>query len=40
MKNLLVFLLLADVILKDNTIRDTKNGTQKAAIFMNKNVPP
>ena len=28
-----------DVVLKDNIIRDTKNGTQKAAIFMNKNAP-
>ena len=28
-----------DVVLKDNIIRDTKNGTQKAAIFMSKNSP-
>src|SRR5882762_6896092 len=29
----------ADVVLKDNIIRDTKKGTQKAAIFVNKNTP-
>ncbi len=29
-----------DVLLKDNIIRDTKDGTQKAAIFINKNCPP
>ena len=30
----------SDVVLKDNIIRDTKSGTQKAAIFINKNTPP
>ena len=29
-----------DVLLENNIIRDTKNGTQKAAIFINKNTPP
>ncbi|HUX57237.1 MAG TPA: right-handed parallel beta-helix repeat-containing protein [Bacteroidales bacterium] len=29
-----------EVLLEDNTIRDNKNGTQKAAIFINKNTPP
>jgi nitrous oxidase accessory protein NosD len=29
-----------DVILRDNIIRDNKNGNQKAAIFINKNTPP
>ena len=29
-----------DVVLKDNIIRDTKKGTQKAAIFISKNTPP
>ena len=28
-----------DVILQDNIIRDNRNGTQKAAIFINKNTP-
>jgi hypothetical protein len=28
-----------DVVLENNIIRDTKNGTQKAAIFINKNSP-
>ncbi len=28
-----------DVVLKDNIIRDTKNGTQKAAIYIAKNTP-
>jgi nitrous oxidase accessory protein NosD len=30
----------SDVLLEDNIIRDNKNGTQKAAIFINKNTPP
>lgn len=30
----------ADVVLKDNIIRDTKNGTQKGAIFIHKDSPP
>jgi nitrous oxidase accessory protein NosD len=29
-----------DVLLKDNVIRDTKSGTQKAAIFISKDAPP
>lgn len=29
-----------DLLLKDNIIRDTKNGMQKAAVYMSKNVPP
>jgi hypothetical protein len=29
-----------EVILDNNVIRDTKNGSQKAAIFMAKNTPP
>jgi len=29
-----------DVSLEDNIIRDNKNGTQKAAIFINKGTPP
>lgn len=29
-----------DVLLEDNIIRDSKNSTQKAAIFINKNTPP
>ena len=29
-----------DVSLEDNTIRDNKNGTQKAGIFINKGTPP
>jgi nitrous oxidase accessory protein NosD len=28
-----------DIVLKENIIRDTKSGTQKAAIFMAKNTP-
>ena len=28
-----------DVVVKDNIIRDTKKGTQKAAIFVSKNTP-
>jgi parallel beta-helix repeat protein len=27
------------IIVKDNIIRDTKKGTQKAAVFMGKNIP-
>lgn len=30
----------ADVILQDNIIRDNKNGTQKAAVFICKGTPP
>jgi nitrous oxidase accessory protein NosD len=29
-----------DVLLEDNIIRDNKNGTQKAAIFISKGTPP
>lgn len=29
-----------DLLLKDNIIRDTKNGMQKAAIYISKNAPP
>ncbi len=29
-----------DVVLKNNIIRDTKNGSQQAAIFLDKNTPP
>jgi len=29
-----------DILLENNIIRDNKNGTQKAAIFINKNFPP
>ena len=29
-----------DVLLEENIIRDNKNGTQKAAIYINKNTPP
>lgn len=29
-----------DVLLDDNIIRDNKNGTQKAAIYISKNSPP
>jgi nitrous oxidase accessory protein NosD len=29
-----------DVLIKDNTIRDTGKGLQKAAVFFNKNTPP
>ena len=28
-----------DILIKNNIIRDTKNGTQKAAVFMGKNIP-
>jgi hypothetical protein len=30
----------SDLVLENNVIRDTKNGNQKAAIFINKNAPP
>lgn len=29
-----------DLLLKDNIIRDTKNGMQKAAVYISKNAPP